>query len=116
MRDVKRTGDVIEKLVDAGAKDINVNRGYGYGRAAVGPELSTLRIAAIRDAQSKAGDYATALGLKIRRVVNVRDGSGYTIDGPPPAAMRIDAAGGTQIDSPKSTLVYGVSVEFELGR
>ncbi|UVO52937.1 SIMPL domain-containing protein [Sphingomonas sp. SUN039] len=116
VRDVGRTGDVIEKLVDAGAKNIRVNRGWGYAAAPVGPELSALRTAAVRDAQAKAEDYAKALGLKIRRAVMVRDGSAYTTDGPAPAAVARADVAMTRIDSPKSTLVYNVGVEFELGR
>jgi uncharacterized protein len=116
VRDVPKAGDIIERLVDAGAKDVNVYRGYGYSRAPTGSDLSAVRLAAIRDAQAKAQDYAHALGLKIRRVITVNDGSSYSMDGPPPpAAMRSDVAA-TQIDAPKSTLVYSVGVQFELER
>lgn len=113
VRNVARAGEVIEALVDAGAKDVSVGQGWGYAVRPGARELSAARLAAVRDARQKAEDYARALGLKIRRVILVRDQSNYSLDGPPPRAMaRFDA--GTVIDTPRSTLVYNVSVDFEL--
>ena len=91
-RDVGKTGAVMDALVAAGANQINGPRFSSEARPEI---LGPARLAAIRDAEQRAQFYAKALGMKVKRVVTMRDGGGYA--SPQPAMMRLDAGNGTNL-------------------
>lgn len=114
VRDPDQAGAVLDALVDIGATELSVNNGYrGYGEALDPAAQKQARKAAITDARSKATDYAAALGMRIKRVVSVRDGGVHMSGGPAPAA-RIAAEVGTQIDNGERAVVASVGMEVEL--
>lgn len=113
VRDVDNLGKAMDALVGAGAKNLSINRYWGYREEPSPESLKRARADAIRDAQAKADDYARALGMRIRRVVSVSDGGGYTRDRPAPAMIAArDVA--TQIDTRPATVLASVGMVFEL--
>lgn len=114
IRDTEKAGTIMDALVGAGAKNLSVNRYWGYSDD-ISPEvLKEARAGAIRDAQAKANDYARALGMRIRRVVSIRDQGGYSREAPMPMARMAAAPGSTSIESRPSTVLASVGMEFEL--
>ncbi|MFT4025914.1 MAG: SIMPL domain-containing protein [Novosphingobium sp.] len=113
IRNPDKAGAIMDALVTAGAKNLSVNRYWGYS-GEVRPEvLKEARAGAIRDAQTKADDYARALGLRVRRIVSITDQGGYSRDEPArmaPAA--IDES--TSIATRPSTVLASVGMVFEL--
>ena len=73
-RDIKNAGPILDALVNAGANQV---RGPRFSWQATEQASSVARAAAIREASQRAEFYARALGLKIKRIVSIRDGSGY---------------------------------------
>jgi uncharacterized protein YggE len=111
-RDIDKSGAVLDTLVKAGANQID------------GPRFSTdpdkrvsevARTAAIRDANERAEYYARNLGLRVKRIVTMRDNQGY-VSGQPVAAMRLDAVpgGGTEISEGQDIVRVSVSADYEL--
>jgi uncharacterized protein YggE len=110
-RDIDKSGAVLDTLVKAGANQID------------GPRFSTdpdkrvteiARTAAIRDANDRAQYYARNLGLRVKRIVTMRDSQGYA-SSQPAVAMRIDVApGGTEISEGQDVVRVSVSADYEL--
>lgn len=116
VRDPDKSGPIMDALVDAGAKNLSVNRYYGYSQEVSPQALKDARARAIRDAQAKANDYAGALGMRVRRIVSINDQGGYAQDRPMPVpAARIDAAA-TSIETRPTTVLASVSMVFELAK
>lgn len=115
IRNPDRVGLVMDALVAAGAKNLSINRYWGYSQHISPESLKQARAAAIRDAQAKAGDYAQALGMRVRRVVSITDQGGYSRSQPPPA-MRTSIDVGTRIEARPSTVLANVGMAFELER
>ena len=116
VRDTDNVGKVIDAMVSAGAKNVQVGNYWGYSGDDVSPaKLKLARADAIKDAQTKANDYAIALGMKVRRVVSISDQGGYARHQPAPAA-RLDVAAGTTIDTRPATILASVGMVFELER
>jgi uncharacterized protein YggE len=114
IRDTEKVGRIMDALVDAGAKNLAVDRGWGYSGDVDPGALKKARALAISDAMTKAEDYAAALGMKVRRVVSVEDRQAYANDRPMVMA-RIDAgASATQIETRPQTVLASVGIEFEL--
>jgi uncharacterized protein len=116
IRETDKAGGIMDALVAAGAKNLSVGRYWGYSDD-ISPEvLKEARAGAIRDAQSKADDYARALGMKIRRVVSISDQGGYSRE-EPRAMMRASAVdSATQIESRPATVLASVGMVFELDK
>ena len=110
-RDVGKTGAVMDTLVAAGANQINGPRFSSEARPEI---LGPARLAAIRDAEQRAQFYAKALGMKVRRVVTMRDGGGYA--SPQPTLMRIDASSGTNLAPGQDQVQVSVVAQYELTR
>lgn len=116
IRNTDKSGAIMDALVDAGAKNLSVNRYWGYSQEVSPQSLKDARVRAIRDAQVKANDYAGALGLRVRRIVSINDQGGYAQDRPmPTAAMRADV-GATSIETRPQTVLASVSMVFELAK
>ena len=110
-RDVGKTGAVMDTLVAAGANQINGPRFSSEARPEI---LGPARLAAIRDADQRAQFYAKALGMRVRRVVTMRDGGGYA--SPQPAMMRLDAGNGTDLAPGQDQVQVSVVAQYELTR
>jgi hypothetical protein len=110
-RDINRTGVVLDALVDAGAKSIS---GPRFSWEAGEPALAVARAKAIADANQRAQFYAKALGLRVRRVVSMRDGGGYASGQPGLPAMAYSR--GTEIAPGEDTVRLSVYGEYELVR
>jgi len=74
LRDIARLGDLLDALVAGGANQIDgpyfeIDQPQaGYDRA---------RLSALASARERAGQYAAALGLRVRRIVSVDEGGGF---------------------------------------
>lgn len=110
-RDIDRTGAVLDALVEAGANQV---MGPSFSWEANDRAQQLARVAAIRDANQRAQFYARSLGLRVRRVVSIRDGSGYASAQPVPA-LRYEG-GGTQFSPGQDTVRVAISGEYELVR
>lgn len=112
LRQPDKAGVVLDALVDAGATDISGPRSYWEASPAA---AARARTAAIKDAMTRADVYATALGMKVRRIVSITDSSGYATN-QPQAAMAVDVAPGTRIDPGQSNVAVSIGAVFELSR
>ena len=73
------------------------------------------RVAAIKAARARASLYATALGMKVVRVVSITESEGYSGGPMPVMAMRsMDSAAKTEIMPGEQSVSVNVSVVFEL--
>jgi uncharacterized protein YggE len=108
-RDVEQSGHVLDTLVDAGATDI---RGPAFSWEPGEQALDQARAAAVRDADRRADFFARALGMKIKRVVSMRDNGGYA-SGRPEAAAYAPRAG-TEISPGEDVVRASVGGEYEL--
>ena len=90
--DIDRTGAVLDALVEAGANQI---MGPSFSWDANDRAHQIARVAAIKDANQRAQFYAQSLGLRVKRVVSIRDGNGYASAQPAPM-LRYESAG-TQV-------------------
>ena len=72
-------------------------------------------MAAIKAARARASLYATALGMKVVRVVSITESEGYSGGPMPVMAMRsMDSAAKTEIMPGEQSVSVNVSVVFEL--
>ena len=74
LRDLARAGSQIQAAVRAGRDATTVN-GVSLNLTDTGSLLARARAAAVRDAQSKAGQFARALGSRLGAVLSVSDQS-----------------------------------------
>ena len=115
VRDISKLGKVLDALVAVGANQVN---GPNFEIDNPDEAYDEARVAAVKKAQARAELYAKALGLRVRRVVSINDGGGYTP--PSPAPMMRMAAMGAAADTPmspgESSLNASVTIVFELGR
>ncbi|HEY0595323.1 SIMPL domain-containing protein [Sphingopyxis sp.] len=109
-RDAKNAGAMIDRLVDAGATNI---QGPMTSWEATPESAARARAAAIKDAMERADIYARTLNMRVKRVVSVTDSSGYRSHRAP-AMMRFDA--GTRIDPGQENVTVSVGVVFELSK
>lgn len=116
VRDTDATGKVMDAIVNAGARNIQVGNYWGFSGDVSPDKLKEARAEAIRDARTKAQDYASALGMKVRRIVSISDGNGYSRSQPPPAARLDVVARGTTVDARPATILASVGMVFELER
>lgn len=114
LRDVARIGDVIDALVANGANQVN---GPNFEIDQPEEAYDEARRKALELAQTRAAMYAESLGLRVRRIVSVSEGGGFT---PPVPMMRMAAMDVAQTGSPVSpgenTVSISLDVVFELGR
>lgn len=113
IRDTDNVGRIMDALVSAGAKNLSINRYWGYGQVPNPDSLKLAREDAIRDAQAKANDYAQAMGMRVRRIVSITDQGGYARDQIIVTARRVSDTP-TQIESRPATVLASVGMVFEL--
>lgn len=113
-RDLARTGAILDALVAQGANQIN-----GPMLTLDRPEaaMDEARASALRTARTRADAYASALGMRVVRVLSVSESGG---PGMPYPAMRTydmvatSAAPQTQIEPGEQTIGATLTVSFEL--
>jgi uncharacterized protein YggE len=108
VRNLSSLGRLLDTLVSQGA---NALGGIGFSIADPAPLLEQARSKAIADARQKAQVYATAAGVKVGRVIFIRD----TSAGPPrPMAGRMMAMAATPIAPGEQEVEVSVSVTYAL--
>ena len=114
VRNIENTGRVIDAAVAAGGNNIN---GVTFSHANPEAQLDVARRNAITEARRRAELYASALGMRVVRVVAVTEGGGYSPPIPFPMAARMDAvpaAPPPPIAPGEIETRVSVSVTFEL--
>ena len=113
VRQIAKLGEVLDKLVSAGATDIG---GIEFMHADPAKALDQARQAAVADARRKAALYAQASGLTLGGVLWITEDQGYA------PVMKVGmmraAAGGmpAPIAAGEDTLQATVSVGFDVAR
>jgi hypothetical protein len=108
VRNLSSLGRLLDTMVSQGA---NALGGIGFSIADPAPLLEQARSKAIADARQKAQVYATAAGVKVGRVIFIRD----TSAGPPrPMAGRMMAMAATPIAPGEQEVEVSVSVTYAL--
>lgn len=113
-RDIGKAGAVIDALVKEGANQVN-----GPSMEIDKPEaaLDEARIAATKAARARADLYASAFGLKVKRVISISEQDGFSPQPMPMMArsMSADSAEAkTAIMAGEQGLSVTISVAFEL--
>ena len=111
-RDIARAGTILDALVKEGSNQIN-----GPMLTIDKPEAAQdeARVAAIKAARERASLYASALGMKVVRIVSISESEGYSGGPVPVVAMRVmDSAAKTEIMPGEQSISVNVSVVFEL--
>ena len=111
LRDPSKAGPVIDALVSAGATGLT----FADSTWNVDPSPEAARSArreAVADALARARDYATALNMKVRRVVTLQDRSVSVTHDPVPITARV--ANPTQIGISDQTVQASVALVVEL--
>lgn len=110
LRDLARTGDVIDALVSAGANQID---GPSFEVSDADAALDEARTAALAKARARAALYARAAGLHVGRILSIDEQS----SAPPvirPMAMMAAKRDATPIEPGEQTLSVTLQVSFEL--
>lgn len=113
LRDIGNLGSVIDALVAAGANQVH---GPNFQIGEPEEAYDEARRAALEAARARAGLYADALGLRVRRIVSISEGGGFM---PRPMAMgmrAMEAVAASPVSPGESTLSVNLDVVFELGR
>jgi uncharacterized protein YggE len=114
VRDIGRVGDILDRLVDAGANEIS---GVEFVVSDAPKRLDEARTAAIADAKRKAELFARAAGAQVGRAVNIAEEEGHTPPRPYMMRMAAPAAGAAVPVQPgEETLRAQVTVSFELNQ
>lgn len=115
VRDIAKLGKVLDALVASGANQVN---GPNFEIDQPEEAYDEARRNALAKAQARAEMYAKTLGLRVRRIVSIDEGTGYQ----PPVMLRMAAKSMAMdaMESPvspgESTLSANLNVVFELGR
>lgn len=116
VRDITRLGKVLDSLAAQGANQIN---GPSFEIDQPEPVYDEARLAALKKAQARAETYAKSLGLRVRRIVSISEGSSGGFR-PPMPMMAMARAGKAEMDTAvapgETTLSVNLDVVFELGR
>lgn len=109
--DVAQLGEVLDSIVEAGANQI---QGISFQRSEPGETGDEALRAAVADARHKAEVMAEASGMRLGRVLTMRDAP--VADGPEPMMMRAEAArdASTPIEAGELSLTAQVQVEYAL--
>ena len=112
VRDVAKLGATVDAVTGAGANQVT---GISFGLADSHPVEDEARRAAVKQLQARAELYASAMGLKVARLVNLSEGGGYQ---PQPIAPRVfamaKASAPTPVEPGELTVRIDVSAVYEL--
>jgi uncharacterized protein YggE len=113
VRNIDNTGRVIDAAVAAGGNTVN---GVFFSYQDPDRQLDAARRDAIEEARRRAELYASALNMRVVRVVAVQEGGGYGPPVPMPVAVRMEAAqdASTPVAPGQIETRVNVSVTFEL--
>jgi uncharacterized protein YggE len=111
-RDVKRSGAILDTLVAQGANQIN---GPSFALDQPDAALDEARVQAIAKARARAELYAKAAGLRVGRILSIREGDAV-VPSPQPQmmSMRAKMESDTPIQGGEQRMVVAVTVSFEL--
>lgn len=116
VRDIGKVGKILDALVATGANQIN---GPTFDVDDKESAYDEARRAAVEKAQARAAMYAKTLGMRVRRIVSISEGSGYNPPRPMPM-MAMAKMERSQADTPispgESSLSVNLDMLFELGR
>lgn len=116
VRDITRLGKVLDSLAAQGANQIN---GPSFEIDQPEPVYDEARLAALKKAQARAETYAKSLGLRVRRIVSISEGSQGGFRPVPMMAMAGRSAKmemDTAVSPGETTVSVNLDVVFELGR
>lgn len=112
-RDVAKSGTILDALVKEGANEIN-----GPNLTIDNPEAAQdeARIAAIKTARTRAELYASATGLKVKRIVSISESEAFSGGPVPMMAMKAsrEAVADTPVVPGEQNIGMTVSIVFEL--
>jgi uncharacterized protein len=108
LRDLGKTGAVIDAAVDAGANQVS---GPNLGRSDANALYRQALRAAIANARAKAQTIASASGLKLRRITDVSESGGPA---PVPEAAKTSATPSTPIEPGTQLVEATVTVTFSV--
>jgi uncharacterized protein len=112
-RDITRSGAILDALVKEGSNEIN-----GPSLTIDKPEaaLDEARIAAITAGRARAEVYATAAGMKIKRIISISESDGMSVVPRPMMTMMAKSAeaADTVIMPGEQSLGMTVTMVFEL--
>jgi uncharacterized protein len=108
VRDLAILGRLLDALVGQGANTLG---GIAFSIADPGPLLEQARTRAMADARAKAGVYAAAAGVKVGRVLFIRDA---TPGIPRPLATRVMAAAPVPVAIGEQDVEVSVSVTYAI--
>lgn len=115
VRDIARIGPTMDALVASGANHVN---GPAFSIDKPAEARDEARRAALEEARTRAGMYAGALGLRVRRIVSISEaGPGGPVM--PYAMARMESAMGgadTAISPGENVVSANLEIVFELGR
>lgn len=115
IRDPKNTGRVVDALVTAGANQID---GPNFTIEHPEPLLDQARAEAVARARARAELYAKAAGMRVGRIISIRENGVANMPPPMPVARAMVMAESARADSPVAPgqvqLSAGVEVEFTL--
>lgn len=117
VRDIGKLGKILDALVAVGANQIN-GPSFDIDDKKKDEAYDEARRAAVEKAQARAEMYAKTLGVRVRRIVSINEGSGFRPPMPMPmmAMAKMDRAESTPISPGESTLSVNLDVMFELGK
>lgn len=114
LRDIERTGEVLDALVAAGATDLG---GVNFSVDDPSSAQNRARTQAMRTAEARATDYARMAGYTGVRLLEVSEGQPQFYGPVPVAAMaRQDAAAVTPVVPGQVQSGVTISVKFEMTR
>lgn len=116
VRDIAKVGGILDALVAVGANQIN---GPTFDIEDKDSLQDQARRTALDKARARAEMYASALGMRVRRIVSVSEGGSFGPQPPMPmmAMAKMERGGAdTSISPGENALSVNVDVVFELGR
>ncbi len=114
LRDVTKTGDLLQATAQAGANNIN---SISFGVADTAALERQARDQAVADAKAKAEQLATALGIKIGAVRQIAESTSSSIPYAMPAAANGMGGGGSvPVSSGSFNVSIDVQVTFDIQR
>ncbi len=106
-------GKVLDTLVSVGANQVN---GPSFELDDSEAAMDEARAAAMAKARQRAELYAKAAGLKVKRIVSISEGGGYSPPMPVIYAKAMAEAAPTPIAAGEVGLTATVAVQFELAQ
>ncbi len=104
-------GKTIDTLVSAGANQVN---GPSFQVEDVDTALDGARREAVAEARKRAELYASAAGLRVKRVLTISESGGYAPRPMMARAVAMDVAESTPVAAGEVELQVNVSVRYEL--